>query len=146
MTYQLCSIDSEDQVLTVTINRPERRNALNRAASFELHEVFEDFERNSVLRVAIITGAGDLAFCAGADLKSREKTSIGDAVPASGFGGIVGRFNRTKPVIAAVNGFAMGGGFEIALACDLIVAADTATFALPEPRRGLVAGSGGTQR
>ncbi len=147
MSYRFCEVDSSDGVLLVRINRPERRNALNRSASFELHEVFEEFERAPEHRVAIITGAGDKAFCAGADLKStEERTSFEDAVPASGFGGLTDRFDRTKPVIAAVNGFAMGGGFEIALACDLIVAADSASFGLPEPRRGLVAGSGGIQR
>ena len=143
MSYRFCEVDSSDGVLVVTINRPERRNALNRSASFELHEVFEEFERAPENRVAIITGAGDKAFCAGADLKStEERTSLEDAVPASGFGGLTDRFDRTKPVIAAVNGFAMGGGFEIALACDLVIAADSASFGLPEPRRGL----GGRQR
>jgi len=147
MSYRFCEVDSSDGVLVVTINRPERRNALNRSASFELHEVFEEFERGPEHRVAIITGAGDKAFCAGADLKStEERTSLEDAVPASGFGGLTDRFDRAKPVIAAVNGFAMGGGFEIALACDLVIAADGASFGLPEPRRGLVAGSGGIQR
>jgi enoyl-CoA hydratase/carnithine racemase len=144
--YQFCEVEASGGILTVTINRPERRNALNRAASFELHSVFEEFERLPEHRVAIITGAGDKAFCAGADLKSTEHTSFEDAVPASGFGGLAARFGRSKPVIAAVNGFAMGGGFEIALACDLIIATDDASFGLPEPRRGLVAGSGGIQR
>jgi len=146
VTYEFCEVESSDRVLTVTINRPERRNALNRAASFELHEIFDQFEREPEHRVAIITGAGDMAFCAGADLKSEERTSIEDAVPASGFGGLVARFGRAKPVIAAVNGFALGGGFELALACDLIIAADDASFGLPVPRVGLVAGSGGIQR
>ncbi len=147
MSYRSCEIDSSGGVLVVTINRPERRNALNRSASFELHEVFDEFERVHEHRVAIITGTGDRAFCAGADLTStEERTAFEDAVPASGFGGLTARFDRTKPVIAAVNGFAVGGGFEIALACDLIVAADDAFFGLPEPRRGLVAGSGGIQR
>jgi enoyl-CoA hydratase/carnithine racemase len=119
---------------------------LNRAASFELHEVFNQFEQDPEYRVAIITGAGDRAFCAGADLRSEERTAIEDAVPESGFGGLVARGGRAKPVIAAVNGFALGGGFEIALACDLVVAADDASFGLPEPRVGLIPGSGGVQR
>jgi enoyl-CoA hydratase/carnithine racemase len=144
--YTFCQVEAQDRVLTVTINRPERRNALNRAASFELHDVFNEFEREPALRVAILTGAGDQAFCAGADLKSGDRTSIEDAVPESGFGGLVARFGRAKPVIAAVNGYAVGGGFEIALACDLIIAAENASFGLPEPRVGLVAGSGGIQR
>jgi enoyl-CoA hydratase/carnithine racemase len=146
MAYQFFEVNAHDRILTVTINRPERRNALNRSASFELHEIFDDFEGNAQQGVAIITGAGDTAFCAGADLKSEEHTSIEEAVPSSGFGGLVARFDRAKPVIAAVNGFALGGGFEIALACDLIIASETATFGLPEPRVGLVAGSGGIQR
>ncbi len=144
--YQFCQVEVRDRILTVTINRPERRNALNRAASFELHEVFNEFEQTPEYRVAIITGAGDRAFCAGADLRSEERTAIEDAVPESGFGGLVARAGRAKPVIAAVNGFALGGGFEIALACDLVVATDDASFGLPEPRVGLVAGSGGIQR
>ena len=144
--YQFCEVEAQDRVLTVRINRPDRRNALNRAASFELHEVFNQFEQNPEYRVAIITGAGDRAFCAGADLRSEERTAIEDAVPESGFGGLVARGGRAKPVIAAVNGFALGGGFEIALACDLVVAADDASFGLPEPRVGLIPGSGGVQR
>jgi enoyl-CoA hydratase/carnithine racemase len=144
--YQFCRVEADEGVLTVTIDRPERRNALSRSANFELHEIFDAFERSPGQRVAIITGAGDIAFCAGADLKSDERSSIEDAVPSSGFGGLVARFDRAKPIIAAVNGFALGGGFELALACDLVIASDTASFGLPEPRVGLVAGSGGIQR
>jgi len=143
---RFCEVNSRDRVLTVTINRPECRNALHRESSFELGAIFDEFEQDSEHRVAIVTGAGDVAFCAGADLKQAERTSREDAVPASGFGGLVARFGRTKPVIAAVNGFAMGGGFEIALACDIIVAAENATFGLTEPRVGLAALSGGIQR
>jgi len=144
--HRFCAVESRGRVLTVTINRPERRNALNRETSFELDAIFDEFERDPEHRVAIVTGAGDAAFCAGADLKQTERTSIEDAVPASGFGGLVARFGRTKPVIAAVNGFAVGGGFELALACDIIVAADNASFGLTEPRVGLAALSGGIQR
>jgi enoyl-CoA hydratase/carnithine racemase len=146
VTPQFCQVEGRDRVLTVTINRPERRNALNRAANFELHDIFDEFESDPRYRVAIITGTGDMSFCAGADLRSEQRTTVEDAVPRSGFGGLVARFHRAKPVIAAVNGFALGGGFEIALACDVIVASDNASFGLPEPRVGLVAGSGGIQR
>lgn len=157
MSYEFCQVDVRAHVLTVTINRPERRNALHREASFELHEVFDDFEQDPGLRVAVLTGAGDKAFCAGADLRagregeqedrrSGDRRSIADATPPTGFGGLAGRFDRDKPVIAAVNGFALGGGFEIALACDLIIAADHAMFGLTEPRVGLLAGAGGIQR
>lgn len=141
-----CDVASRDRVLTVTINRPGRRNALDRDASFELAAIFDAFERDRELRVAILTGAGDVAFCAGADLKQPAGTSVEDAVPSSGFGGLVARFGRTKPVVAAVNGVAVGGGFELALACDIVVAAENASFGLTEPRVGLAALSGGIQR
>ena len=142
-----CDVASRGRVLTVTINRPGRRNALDRDASFELAAIFDEFERDPELRVAIVTGAEDLAFCAGADLEQadleqahleqKEGTSVEDAVPPSGFGGLVARFGRTKPIVAAVNGVAAGGGFELALACDIIVAAENASFGLTEPRVGL---------
>ncbi len=101
--------------------------------------------------MAIITGAGDRAFSAGNDLKYQAQHGSGPIRAMrgklrGGFGGIVNRFDCYKPTIAAVNGFALGGGFEVALACDLIIAADSATFGLPEPRVGLMAGAGGTNR
>ncbi|MBB5048078.1 crotonobetainyl-CoA hydratase [Rhodopseudomonas rhenobacensis] len=95
--------------------------------------------------VAIVTGDGDKAFCAGQDLKSELPTSAA-SLPPSGCGGMTSRFDLDKPVIAAVNGIALGGGFELALACDLIVASSQASFALPEPRVGLAALAGGIQR
>jgi enoyl-CoA hydratase/carnithine racemase len=95
--------------------------------------------------LAILTGAGERAFCAGADLK-QQAAEGGIEMPRSGFGGLTSRFDLTKPVIAAVNGVALGGGFELALACDLIIAADSASFALPEPRVGLAALGGGILR
>lgn len=132
--------------MVVSINRPDQRNALNPPANHELGAVFDTFESNADLWVAIITGAGEKAFCAGADLKHAASEGMGSFVPPSGFGGLTSRFSRTKPVIAAVNGFATGGGFELALACDLIIAADTAKFGLTEPRVGLAALGGGIQR
>jgi enoyl-CoA hydratase/carnithine racemase len=107
--------------------------------------VFDDFAADPELWVAILTGAGGRAFCAGNDLKYQAAGNKVE-VPPSGFGGLTSRYDLAKPVIAAVNGIAMGGGFEIALACDLIVASENAVFALPEPRVGLAALAGGLHR
>jgi enoyl-CoA hydratase/carnithine racemase len=129
----------------VTINRPEVRNALHPPANLELEEIFNEFQQNPDQWVAIITGAGDQAFCAGNDLKyqaSGKKVTL----PQTGFAGLTARFDNVKPIIAAVNGVAMGGGFEIALACDLVVASERAVFAVPEPRVGLAALAGGLHR
>lgn len=142
---EFCSTETDGRVLTVTIERPEVMNALHPAANAELGVVFDDFDANPDLWVAIITGRGDRAFSAGNDLK--HTAAGGERVPTPrGFGGLTSRFDMTKPVIAAVNGVAMGGGFEIALACDLIIASDNARFALPEPRVGLAALAGGLHR
>lgn len=145
MQTEFSTLAVDGHILTVTLNRPERRNALHADASHELGAVFDMFEADPDLWIAIVTGAGDKAFCAGADLvtaQSKERPPV----PESGFAGLVARFNRRKPVIAAVNGMAMGGGFETALASDIIVAADTASFGLTEPRVGLAALGGGIQR
>lgn len=142
---QYCTAQPRGRILVVTIQRPELRNALHRPASLELEQVFNRFEADPDLWLAIITGAGDKAFCAGNDLKY-QAAGNDTTMPASGFGGLTARLNMTKPVIAAVNGIAMGGGFEIALACDLIVAAENAVFALPEPHVGLAATAGGLLR
>jgi enoyl-CoA hydratase/carnithine racemase len=145
MTYQFCQTDLADKILTVTINRPEAMNALHPDANAELAHVFDTFAADPDQWVAIITGAGERAFSAGNDLKYQ---ALGGkmSIPDSGFAGLTSRFDLDKPVIAAVNGVAMGGGFEIALACDLIIAADNAVFALPEPKVGLAALAGGLHR
>jgi enoyl-CoA hydratase/carnithine racemase len=127
----------EGPVLIVTITRVERANALHSAAHFELSRIFDAFEADPTLLVAIITGAGETSFSAGNDLKVQAEGGPMER-PPTGFAGLTKRSNRTKPVIAAVNGVALGGGFEIVLACDLVVAAPHARFALPEVRRGLV--------
>jgi enoyl-CoA hydratase/carnithine racemase len=137
---------SDGHVLTVTINRPEVMNALHPPANAELAGVWDEFQNDPDLWVAIITGAGDRAFSAGNDLKYQASGGDMTGQPTSGFAGLTSRFDLNKPVIAAVNGVAMGGGFEIALACDIIVASDQAVFALPEPRVGLAALAGGLQR
>ncbi len=145
MTLEHCQIAREGRVLIVTINRPDRMNALHPPANAELARVFDDFAADPELWVAILTGAGPRAFCAGNDLRwQAEGNAI--TVPPTGFAGLTSRWDLDKPVIAAVNGVAMGGGFEIALACDIILAADTASFALPEPRVGLAALAGGLHR
>jgi crotonobetainyl-CoA hydratase len=140
-----CRAERDGRLLIVTINRPEVMNALHRPASLELTEVFDDFANDPELWVAIVTGAGDRAFCAGNDLKF-QAAGNDTTLPPSGFGGLTGRFDLDKPVIAAVNGLAMGGGFELALACDLLIAVETAVFALPEPKVGLAATGGGLLR
>jgi crotonobetainyl-CoA hydratase len=143
---EFCSAEREGRTLVVTLNRPEVMNALHPPANFELEKAFDEFVADPELWVAIVTGAGDRAFSAGNDLKYQASAGAKLEIPRSGFAGLTSRFDNPKPVIAAVNGVAMGGGFEIALACDLIVAAETATFALPEPRVGLAAVAGGIHR
>jgi acetyl-CoA C-acetyltransferase len=141
--YKHVRLSIDGHLLEITIDRPAVRNALTPEANEELADVFDAFEGDDDLWVAIITGAGTEAFCAGNDLKS----SVGRTwLPRSGFGGLTHRFHREKPVIAAVNGYAMGGGFEMALAADLVVADARARFALSEPRVGLLSGAGGLQR
>ena len=145
MTYEHCSVERDGRVLIVTINRPDRMNALHPPANAELAQVFDDFAADPELWVAILTGAGPRAFSAGNDLRwQAEGNAV--TVPPTGFAGLTSRWDLDKPIIAAVNGVAMGGGFEIALACDIIIAADTAVFALPEPRVGLAALAGGLHR
>jgi acetyl-CoA C-acetyltransferase len=138
-------VERVGHVLQVTLNRPEQMNALHSAVHFALHEIWDDYEGDADLWVAIITGAGERAFCSGNDLKVTAKG--GDmSIPPSGFAGLCNRLERTKPVIAAVNGVAMGGGLEIALACDLVIADERASFALPEVKVGLFAAAGGVHR
>ena len=143
--FKYVELKRDGNVLEITFNRPEAYNALFSAAHFELAEIFDEFERDQDLWVAIVTGAGEKAFCSGNDLKV--SASGGDmSMPASGFAGLCSRTNREKPVIAAVNGAAMGGGLEIVLACDVAIADPIASFALPEVKVGLFAAAGGLQR
>ena len=135
----------EGRVLHVTLNRPQVLNALHPPAHFELAEVFDAFADDANLWIAVIRGAGERSFCTGTDLKVRAQQGQ-DEYPASGFAGLTRRFDLDKPVVAAVNGLALGGGLEIALACDLIIAAEHARFGFPEPRVGLAAMGGGVHR
>jgi enoyl-CoA hydratase/carnithine racemase len=145
MRYGFVEVAREGHLTIITINRPASHNALHSAAQRELAAVFDHFAADESQWVAIITGAGEKAFCAGHDLKLEPVISASMS-DFPGFGGLTSRFDLTKPVIAAVNGIAMGGGFEIVLACDLAVASANAVFALPEPRVGLAALAGGIQR
>jgi crotonobetainyl-CoA hydratase len=142
-------VEQRGRVLLATINRPEARNAVNRAVAEGLGRALEQADTDPGIWAFVVTGAGDLSFCAGADLKAvarREPSLPADPrEEAWGFAGYVRHF-ISKPTIAAVNGFALGGGTELALASDLVVAADSATFGLPEVKRGILAAAGGAFR
>lgn len=146
--------DRLGEVLIVTIDRPEARNALSLQMTGELVAVWEGFRDDRELRVAVLTGSGDKAFCAGADLKEigpwygsmTPEERLRHARENPGLGGITRNLDPGKPVIAAVNGACLAGGLEMALACDIRIAAEGATFGLPEVRWGLMPGAGGTQR
>ncbi len=144
----LLTLEREGGLAIVTLNRPERMNALSRALVAELESVFTSLGAQRQVRVVILTGAGDKAFCAGADLKERKGMSLDDVrAMLSLYRSAFGAIDRCpKPVIAALNGVALGGGLELALACDLRVAAPTATLALPETTLAIIPGAGGTQR
>ncbi len=145
--YEFIKTETDGRLFIVTINRPDQLNCLHPMANAEMADAFDKFAADSELWVAIVTGAGEKAFSAGNDLKfaaSGQKSPV--PMPSAGFGGLSSRYDLFKPVIAAVNGFAMGGGFEIALAADIIIAAETAKFALPEPRVGFAALAAGMHR
>jgi len=146
--------DLVDGVLTVTLVRPEARNALNSEMRETLLTIWEEFRDSNDARVGILTGSGDRSFCAGADLKEIgdyyrsmtpiERRELGGRTP--GLGAITRNFDPRKPIIAAINGPCLAGGLELALACDIRIAVEHATFGLPEVTRGILPGAGGTQR
>lgn len=143
-----------DGILILTIDRPQARNALNAETQAALLDAWLNFRDDDALRVAVLTGAGDQAFCAGADLKEIgsfyksmtpfQRRERGEREP--GLGAITRNFDARKPTIAAINGACLAGGLELALACDIRVAAEHARFGLPEVCRGILPGAGGTQR
>ncbi len=147
--YKNILYEKRGRIAYVTINRPDRRNAIDPATSHELKAAFEEFKADDDAWVAILTGAGDQAFSAGADLlaMSQALSGGGEGVPMNvPFGGITRGFECWKPIIAAINGYCLAGGLEIALSCDIRVAAEHAQFGLPEPRRAIIPAAGGTQR
>ncbi|MBI5277669.1 MAG: enoyl-CoA hydratase/isomerase family protein [Burkholderiales bacterium] len=145
MSEPFCITQREGALTIITINRPEVMNALHPPAQEALSAAIDAFAADPDQWVAILTGTGDRAFCAGNDLKYQASSGRPRRLD-TGFGGVTSRFDLDKPLLAAVNGVAMGGGLEIALACDLIIAAEHARFALPEPKVGLAALAGGIQR
>ena len=151
MSYEFITYEHSDRIVTITINRPERLNAVHPPTTDELVDAWERFRNDDDAWIAILTGAGDRAFSAGNDLKYAAQVGSSKVTAASspqpgGLGGHTRAFTCWKPIIAAVNGYALGGGFEMALACDIIIAADRARFGLPEPTVGFMASSGGAQR
>jgi enoyl-CoA hydratase/carnithine racemase len=148
-TAPLFTLSTENGVALVTLNRPEAHNALNRALRRELMELFPRLDQDPDVKVLVITGAGDKAFCTGADLKERSAGSTADMIDERRQ--VMARWTNalasvSKPVIAAINGYCMGGGFELALQCDISIASENAIFALPEVTHGFFPGGGACQR
>lgn len=136
---------AQDGVFTITLDRPEKLNAITPAMHAALDQAFDRFAADDALRVCVVTGAGERAFCAGSDLTAFQPEG-GSPYPRTGYAGIAQRHDLAKPVIAAVNGICLGGGFELALSCDMIIASEPAVFGLPEPKVGLIAIGGGIHR
>lgn len=149
MALENITTEFKNEVLIITINRPDKLNALNKQTIEELHEVFVDAENNKEVRALIITGSGQKAFVAGADIAEFANYSVSEGRQLSAIGHFkIFNFieNYSKPVIAAINGFALGGGLELAMACHIRVASENAKMGLPEVSLGVIPGYGGTQR
>jgi enoyl-CoA hydratase/carnithine racemase len=141
-------VEVRDHIARVTINRPDARNALSRETNEELAAVAASIGADAEVRAVVLRGSGDKSFCAGADLKERKGVSAADTGPyVDAISGAINAWARIpQPTLAVVNGFAFGGGMELAIACDLRIAADNASFGLTEVRLGIMPGAGGTQR
>ena len=147
MAYQNILLETKDRISILTINRPDKRNALNQATRDEIRQALEMLETSAGSRVLIVTGAGDKAFIAGADIAEFEgRTALSQREAMKSFRVFDAIENFPKPVIAMINGFCLGGGMELALACDLRIASDTAKLGQPEINLGIIPGGGGTQR
>jgi enoyl-CoA hydratase len=147
-TYETILLERHGAIATIVLNRPDKLNALNEALLGELCDALAELDRDASVRAAVLTGAGQKAFAAGADIGAMSRLSTMEAKAFAELGQAVGaRIEEAHfPVIGAVNGFALGGGCEIALACDFLYASDTARFGQPEVSLGIVPGFGGTQR
>jgi enoyl-CoA hydratase len=149
MTYENILIAKENNIATITINRPTKLNALNKATIQELHDAFKTLEKDQETRVIVLTGSGEKAFVAGADISEFAHFSVEEGAQLAAKGQeLLFDFveNLETPVIAAINGFALGGGLELAMACHFRVASVNAKMGLPEVSLGVIPGYGGTQR
>jgi enoyl-CoA hydratase/carnithine racemase len=146
MTYDFITVSSANHVTRITLNRPEVLNAINQQMHDELQAAFDAFAHDDGQYLCVIAGAGERAFSAGSDLKAIAQAGKPNVYPKSGYAGLIERFDLDKPLIAAVDGVAVGGGFELALACDIILATPRSRFGLPEPLVGAVALGGGMHR
>ena len=146
MNYGFITTEKKGHILLVTMNRPDAYNAVHVEMHNEMADCWDKFAADQDLWVAVLTGAGDKAFSAGNDLKATAAGGSKAKMTETGFAGLSARFDLEKPIIAAVNGFAMGGGFETALSCDIILASENAKFALPEVKVGFFAAASGVQR
>lgn len=146
LNYTCIEVHSGDRVTRIRLARPEVMNAINQAMHDELQEAFDGFAADDNQFLCVVSGAGDRAFCAGSDLKSIAQRGRPHEYPRSGYAGLIERFDLDKPVIAAVDGVAVGGGLELALACDVLVATRRSRFGLPEPLVGAMAIGGGVHR
>lgn len=148
MAYQTLSTDLQNNILTITINRPDKLNAINKQVMQDLDDVMDEVYKNDAVRSAIITGAGPKAFVAGADISEFNGLTVdeGKNLAKKGLDVFFKIENSPKPVVAAVNGFALGGGCELAMACHFRIASENAKFGQPEVNLGLIPGYGGTQR
>ena len=149
----VATFEISGHVASITLNRPDSMNALNPELRYALSQHFDEVENNDDIWLAVVTGSGERAFCAGMDLKHRAREAEATDEQSSEWQRMINqtnplnlRWHFPKPVIAKVNGFALGGGLELAMACDIVVAADHAELGLPEPRRGLIAGGVGVHR
>ncbi len=146
MNYQQITVSTADHITRVTLNRPEVLNAISQQMHDDLQHAFDRFAADDDQYLCVIAGAGERAFSAGSDLKAIAKAGKPNVYPKSGYAGLIERFDLTKPLIAAVDGVAVGGGFELALACDILLATRRSRFGLPEPLVGAVALGGGVHR
>ena len=147
LEFEMIEVRNQGHVTHITLNRPSVLNAINPRMHAELQQAFDQFAGNDEQWICVVRGAGERAFSAGSDLKAIAKAGgKREPYPKNGYAGLIERFDLNKPIIAAVDGVAVGGGFELALACDLIVATTRSKFGLPEPLIGAVALGGGVHR
>lgn len=146
MTNKFINVVSSKHITTIELSRPEVLNAINQQMHDELQNAFDEFAKDDEQYIAVVRGAGQRAFSAGSDLKAIAAAGKPNTYPKNGYAGLIERYDLNKPIIAAVDGVAVGGGFEVALACDILLATSRSRFGLPEPKIGAIALGGGVHR